>query len=101
MSASSAFDQPSALARSPNSTWAWRLGSGAPPNPLRCRFAFESASLRPRGAGDGRGAGRVSLDHEAIPDVERPAIVMALKAYPALLKNIKDGAGEIIAITAR
>lgn len=57
-------------------------------------------------------AGRVTLDHEAIPEVEWPAMVMAFKADPALLKDIKvgdkvtfevmlkDGAGEITAITA-
>ncbi len=57
--------------------------------------------------------GRVTLDHEAIPEVGWPGMIMTLKADPALLKDVKvgdkvafdlkvkDGAGEVTAIKAR
>ena len=56
-------------------------------------------------------AGRVTLDHEAIPEVGWPGMIMAFKVDPALLKGIKvgdkvafdlkvkDGAGEIMTLT--
>ncbi len=56
-------------------------------------------------------AGRITLDHEAIPEVGWPAMTMAFKADAALLKGVKvgdqvafdvkvkDGAGEVTAIT--
>jgi Cu(I)/Ag(I) efflux system protein CusF len=56
-------------------------------------------------------AGRVTLDHEAIPEVGWPAMMMAFKANPAILQGVKvgdqvafdvtvkDGAGEVTAIT--
>lgn len=58
-------------------------------------------------------AGRVTLDHEAIPEVGWPGMIMTLKADSALLKDVKvgdkvafdlkvkDGAGEVTAIKAR
>ena len=55
-------------------------------------------------------AGTITLDHEPIPEVSRPAMTMGFKATPELAQSvkvgdkvafdltIKDGAGEITAI---
>lgn len=86
------------------------LEPAAPASPASSDIAGEAKAAKGTGTVTAVTAGSVTIDHHPIPEVNWPAMTMAFKASPELVKSLKpgdkvafdlqlkDGGGEITAI---